>query len=133
MLCQILLYNKVNQLYVYIYPHKPSLLHLPPTLSIPPLQVVTKHRADLPMRCGCFQLTIYFTFGSVCMSMLRSSFIPAYPSPSPCPQVHSLRLCLYSCPDPRFFRNFFFFFRFHLYITDKQKEEIRISHILTQK
>ena len=32
MLCQFLLYNKVNQLYVYIYPHIPSLLHLP----IPP-------------------------------------------------------------------------------------------------
>ena len=31
MLCQFLLYNKVNQLYVYIYPPIPSLLHLPPT------------------------------------------------------------------------------------------------------
>ena len=41
LLCQFLLYNKVNQLYVYIYPHIPSLLHLPPTLPIPPLQVVT--------------------------------------------------------------------------------------------
>ena len=32
LLCQFLLYNKVNQLYVYIYPHVPSLLCLPPTL-----------------------------------------------------------------------------------------------------
>ena len=32
-----LLYNKVNQLYVYIYPHISSLLRLPPTLPIPPL------------------------------------------------------------------------------------------------
>ena len=31
LLCQLLLCNKVNQLYVYIYPHIPSLLHLPPT------------------------------------------------------------------------------------------------------
>ena len=31
MLCQFLLYNKVNQLYVYIYPHISSLLCLPPT------------------------------------------------------------------------------------------------------
>ena len=37
--CQFLLYNKVNQLYVYIYSHISSLLHLPPTLPIPPLQV----------------------------------------------------------------------------------------------
>ena len=37
MVCWFLLYNKVNQLYVYIYPHIPSLLRLPPTLPIPPL------------------------------------------------------------------------------------------------
>ena len=47
------------------------------------------------------------------MSTLLSHFVPAYPSPSPCPQVHSLRLCLYSCPAPRFIRTFFFF-RFHI-------------------
>ena len=36
MLCQFLLYNKVNQLYVYIYPHIPSLCaSLPPSLSHP--------------------------------------------------------------------------------------------------
>ena len=37
MLYYFLLYNKVNHLYVYIYPHDPSLLCLPPTLPIPPL------------------------------------------------------------------------------------------------
>ena len=36
--------------------------------------------------------------------MPLSHFVPAYPSPSPCPQVHSLRLHLYSCPAPRFIR-----------------------------
>ena len=92
--------------YVYIYPHIPSLLHLPPTLPIPPLWVVTKHGADLPVLCGCFPLAIYFTFGSVYMSMLLSHFVSAYPSPFPCPQVHSLRLRLYSCPAPRFIRPF---------------------------
>lgn len=30
--------------------------------------------------------------------MQLSHFITAYPSPSPCPQVHSIRLRLYSCP-----------------------------------
>ena len=67
MLCQFLLYNKVNQLYIYIHPHISSLLRLPPTLPIPPLQVDTKHRADLPVLCGCFPLAIYFTYGSVYM------------------------------------------------------------------
>ena len=108
MVCQFLLYNKVNQLYIYICPHITSLLHLPPTLPIPPLQVVTKHRADLPVLCGCFPLAIYFTFGSVYMSMPLSHFVPAYPSPSPCPQVHSLRL--------RLFFLFFEFLNFILFI-----------------
>ena len=36
MLCQFLLYNKVNQLCICIYPHIPSLSRLPPTLLIPP-------------------------------------------------------------------------------------------------
>ena len=31
MVCQFLLYNKVNQLYIYICPHISSLLHLPPS------------------------------------------------------------------------------------------------------
>ena len=113
--CQFLLYNKVNQL--YIYPHISSLLHLPRTLPIPPLQGVTEHQADLPVLCSCFPLAICFPFGSVYMSMPLSNFIPVYPSPSLCPQVHSLRLRLYSCPAPRFFMAFFFFsLRFHIYV-----------------
>ena len=82
MLCYLLLYNKVNQPYVYIYPHKPSLLQLPPTLPIPPLQVVTKHQTDLPVLCSCFTLAIYFILGSVYMSMPHSHFVPAYHSPT---------------------------------------------------
>ena len=67
------------------------------------------------MLSGCFPLAIYFTFGSIYMSMPFSHFVPAYPSPSPCPQVHCLHLCLYSCPAPRFIR-LFFFSRFHIYV-----------------
>ena len=105
----------MNQLYIYIYPHTSSLLRLPPTLPVPPLYVVTKRRADLPVLCGCFPLAIYFTFGGIYKSMPLSHFIPAFPSPFPCPQVHSLRLRFYSCPAPRFFITFFFF-RFHIYV-----------------
>ena len=111
-----LLYNKVNQLYAYVNAHIPSLLHLPPTLLIPPLCVVPKHKDDYPVPCSCFPLAIYFTFGSVYMSMILSHFVPAYPFPSPCAQVHFLRLCLYSCPAPRFIRTIFFLFRFHIYV-----------------
>ena len=105
----------MNQLYVYIYPHIPSLLRLPPTLPIPSLQMVTKHRADLPVLCGCFPLAIGFTFGGIYKSMPLSHFVPAHPSPSPCPQVHSLRLHLCSCPATKFIRTIFFF-RFHVYV-----------------
>ena len=34
LLCWLLLYNEVNQLYVYIYPHIPSLFRLSPMLPI---------------------------------------------------------------------------------------------------
>ena len=115
--CYFLFYNKVNQLYIYIYSHIPSLLHLPPShLPYPTPLGGHKARADLPVLCGCFPLASYFTFGSVYMSMPLSHFVSAYPSPSPCPQVHSLCLHLYSCPAPRFFRTIFFFFRFHIYV-----------------
>ena len=59
---------------------------------------------------GCFPLAIYFTFGSVYMSMTLSHPVTSYPSPSPYPQVHSLvGLCLYSHLTTRFFMTFFFF------------------------
>ena len=106
MLYQFLLYNKVNQLYAYIYPHIPSLLSLPPTLPISPLQVFTKHGSDLPVLCSPFPLAIYFTFGSVYMSVLLSHDVPASPSP-PCPQVRSQCLHLYSCPATRFISTIF--------------------------
>ena len=139
MLYQFLLYNKVNRLYVYIYPHIPSLLPLPPTLPISLLEVVTKHRTDLPVLCGCFPLGIYFTFGSIYISMLLSHFVPAYLSPSLCPQVHSLHLHLYSCPAPRFFRTIFldsiytcqhtvFLFLFLTYFTLYDRVQVHSPH-----
>ena len=109
----------MNQIYIYIFPHISSLLHLPPSLPIPPLQVVTKHRPDIAVLGGYFPLAIYFTFGSVYMSMPLSHVVSAYPSPTLCPQVHSLCLRLYSCPAPRFSRTIFFvyvFCRFHMYV-----------------
>ena len=119
MLCQFLPYNKVKQLYVYIYLHIPYLLRLPPILPIPPLQVITKNRADLPVLWGCFPLAIYFTFGSVYMSMPLSHIVPAYPSPSlpVSSSPFSTSASLFrSCPQV--LQNHFFsvFFRFHIYV-----------------
>ena len=112
MLCQFLLYNKVNQLYVYIYPHIPFSLEPPSHLPIPHLQVVTKHQVDLPVLCSSFPLAICFAFGSVYMSMLLSHFVPAYPSLPPCPQVRSLCLPLFlPCHQVQQYC----FLRFHIY------------------
>ena len=116
MVCQLLLYNKVNQLYIYIYPHISSLLRLPPTHLIPPLQVVTKHRADLHVLCSCFPLAIYFTFGSVYMSIPLFHFVPAYSSPL-CVLKSILYVCIFiplSCSQV--LQNFFFFFLDSIYI-----------------
>ena len=74
-LCQFLLHSKVNQPHAYIYPHIPSPLILSPTLPIPLLQVIAKHRADLPVLCCCFPLANYYTFGSVYMFMLPSQLM----------------------------------------------------------
>ena len=91
-------------MFPYLFPlASPS---LPPSLSHPS----GGHKADLPVLHNCFPLTIEFTFDSVYTSMPLSQFIPAYPSPSLWSQVHSLRLHLYSCPAPTFFRTFFSFF-----------------------
>ena len=113
-LCQFLLHNKANQPYAYTCPHIPSLLSLPPILPIPPLQMDTKHRADLPVLCCCFPPANYFTFGSVYMLMLLS-LCPSFTLPP-----HVLKSILYvylfipalqlgtSIPF------FFYFFRFHI-------------------
>ena len=108
MLCQFLLYNKVNQLYVYIYPHIPSLLYLPPTHTISPIQVVAKHRPDLPVLRCCFPLAMYLTYGSVYMSMLLSLH-PSFPLPHHVLKSILLCLHLYSYPATRFIGTFFFF------------------------
>ena len=97
----------------------PYPLPLEPPSHPPYPTLIAKHRADLPVLCCCFPPANYFTFGSVYMSMLlslRPSF-PELPPPTPCPQVHSLYLHLYSCPATRFISTtFFFFFRFHIYV-----------------
>ena len=115
-LFQFLLYNKVNQPYAYICPHIPSLLSLPPILPIPPLQVIAKHRAGLPVLCSCFPLAILHSVVYICRCY--SHFTPASPSHPmssspfsmstslflPCKQVHQYHF------------SFFLFFRFHIYV-----------------
>ena len=99
MVCQFLLYNKMSQLYVYIYPHIPSLLHLPPTLPIPPIQVVTKHRPDLPVLCGCFPLAVLHLVVYICPCHSLTSSQLTLPLPV-CSSPFSTSASLFlSCPQ----------------------------------
>ena len=60
---------------ICIYISPPSQASLtPPTVS--PTQVITEHQAGLPVLYSSFLLAIYFTHGSVYMSMLLSQFYP---------------------------------------------------------
>ena len=68
-----LLYNHVNQLYVYMH----TLCLEPPSTQaiIPPLQV-TELQAELPVPYRSSPLAVYFTHGSIFMLLLFSQFVP---------------------------------------------------------
>ena len=82
MFCQFLLYNKVNQLYVYIYPHIPSPLRLPPTLSHPSRWSQSTELISLCNAAASHKLSILHLVGYIC----------------PC---HSLTLSQLTLPPPR--------------------------------
>ena len=91
MLCQFLLYNKVNQLYVYIYHHIPSLLRLPPTLPISPLQSQSTELISLCIAAASHQLSILYLVVYICQSYsLNSSHLTH-------PLLHVRKSVLYVC------------------------------------
>ena len=101
---QFLLYNSVNQQYVYKYP-LPSQPPDPHPISV--LQVITEPQAELPVLYGRFLLAICFTHGSVYICQCYSFNLSHPLLPPLCPQVLSLHLCLYSCPSNRFVSTIF--------------------------
>ena len=81
----------MNQLYIYIYPHISSLLHLPP----PPPPYTTPlggHKAPSWSPCAMQLLpTSYLFYIWKCIYVHATlSLRPSLPFPSPYPQVHSL-------------------------------------------
>ena len=98
MLSCFLLYNNVNESYVYIYP---SFLSFPTTPPTPPLQVITEHRAELPVSHSSFPLASYFHMAVyICQSYSHN--LSHLLLPLLCPQISSLHLHLYSCPGTKF-------------------------------
>ena len=121
MLCQFLLYNNVDQLYIHIYP----LILEPPSQPspIPTLQVITEHQA-VHMCYTAASHGLFDTWQYICVSA-TFSVPPPFPSPT-VSIVYSLCLCLYSCLANMFISTvflysiylhiiFFFFLTFILY------------------
>ena len=115
MVCQFLLYNKVNQLYVYIYPHISSLLHFPPTLPIPPLQVDIKHELiSLCYAADSHQLSILHLEVYICpCHFLTSSQLTL---PTPCVLKSILYVCVFIPVLPLGSSEPFFFFLDSIYM-----------------
>ena len=92
MVCQFLLYNKVNQLYIYIHPHISSLLCLPPTLRIPPpkwtqsTELISLYYTAASHQLSILPLVVYIC---PCYSLTSSHLI--------LPPPHVLKSILYVC------------------------------------
>ena len=73
-----LLYNEVNQLYIYTY-----ILPSHPSFSF---YIIAEHWTEFPVLFSSFLLAISFTHGRVYMSVLISQFVqPPLPPVSTCP------------------------------------------------
>ena len=94
--CQFLLYNEVNQLYVYLYPFPLGPSCHPP--SHPSRLSQSTRLSSLCYTAGSHQL--FYTWQSIYVK----PNLPVHPTLlfPPCPHVHSLCLHLYSCPANRF-------------------------------
>ena len=131
MVCQLLLYNKVNQLYIYLYPHISSLLRLP----LPPsLSHLSRSSQSIKLISLCYaaashQPSILHLVVYICQcNSLTSSQLPLPPTPVssspfsmsvslflPCHQVHQYLFLdsIYVCQHPVFV--FLFLTYFTLY------------------
>ena len=109
--CWFLPYNNVNQPWSHIcrLPLGPP-CHSP----IPPVQVVTELRAELPVLYSSSQPAICFTHKSVYRSVLLSRFFSPSPSPTGSVSLFSKPASLFlPC---RYVHQYHFFSRFHRYI-----------------
>ena len=90
MLYNVVLFSAVQQSESAVCKHIYSLVELPPTSHpIPPLQVITEHRTELPVLYSRFPLDTCFTYGTVHMSVLISQ-----PSLLHCVHMSLLYVCI---------------------------------------
>ena len=114
MLCQFLLYNKMNRIDINIYPHISSLLRLPPpSLSHPSRWSQSTKMIFLCYVAASHQLAILHLVVYICpCHSLTSSQLTL---PPPCVLKSILYICVFipvlplGLSEP-------FFFRFHIYV-----------------
>ena len=116
MVCQFLLYNNVNQLYIYIYPHISSLLHLlPPSLSHPSRWSQSTELISLCYVAASHQLSILHLVVYICLCHSFTSSQLTLPPPRVLKSI--LYVCVFIPVLPLgSSKHFFFFFRFHIYV-----------------
>ena len=94
MVCQFLLFNKVNQLYTYIYPHISFLcISLPPSLSHPSRWSQSTELISLCYAAASYQLSIshLVVYISPCHSFTSSQLT----LPLPCVLKSILYVCVF--------------------------------------
>ena len=118
LLCQFLLYNKVNQLYIYTCPHISSFLHLPP--SHPPYPTpLGGHKAPSSSPCAMRLLpTSYLFYIWQCIYVHATpSLCHSLPFPFPISSsAFSSRSVSLFPSYPQVLHDLFFFLRFHIYV-----------------
>ena len=113
-MCQFLLYKKVNQLYVYIYPiSPPSCVSLPPLLSHPSRWSQSIKLISLCYAAASHQL--FYIWQCIYFSATLS-LRPSLPSPHSTPLLKSILQCVFILSCPQVHQNHFFL-RFHVCVS----------------
>ena len=106
LLYNVVLVSAIQQCKLAIFIHKSSPFWAPLSSTFSPFKVITGCQAGLPVLYSNFSLTIYFTHGSVYMSILLSPFVPLFSSLT-VSTVHYIYLHLHSFPTNRFINAIF--------------------------
>ena len=117
MVCQFLLYNKVNNYtYTYIPIFPPSCIYLPPSLSHPSRWTQSTELISLCYATASHQLSVLHLVVNICpCHSLTSSQLP-FPLPRVLKSILYVYVIIPVLPLGSSEQFSFFFFRFHIYV-----------------